>query len=97
VYKTVKRYTGRAFSRARLKSELRMHEWDVKELFEDFDIDNSGYLSLEELRRGFYEKFCINLTPLHLHMFQDGDSILENGTRQQMNFRQFFSMDFERY
>ena len=55
VYKTVKRYTGRAFSRARLKSELRMHDWDVKELFEDFDIDNSGYLSLEELRRGFYE------------------------------------------
>ena len=82
-----------------MKSELITHEWDVKELFEeDFDIDNSGYLSLEELQRGFYEKFSINLTPLQRHIFHDGDSTcsMESGTRQQINFNNFLT-DFKRY
>ncbi len=77
MYKSVRRYTGHAFRRAKLKNALRMDEWDVDSLFSEFDTDNSGFLSLEQLRRGFFEKFCINLTQGHLEMFQGSNGFVK--------------------
>jgi propionate CoA-transferase len=74
MYKSVKRYTGRAFQRAQLKTQLRMSEWNTDELFEEFDTKKDGVLSLEELRDGIRTNFQIHLTPSHLRQFQRSSS-----------------------
>lgn len=61
-YLTVKRYTGQAFNRARLKSTLSMEEYDPDEIFDKCDRDQDGYISIDELREGFMENFNVNLT-----------------------------------
>jgi propionate CoA-transferase len=74
VYKSVKRYTGQAFKRAQLKTQLRMSEWNPDDLFDQFDTNQDGVLSLEELREGFTQNFHIHLTPSHIRHFRRGHS-----------------------
>jgi propionate CoA-transferase len=68
-YGSVKRYTGQAFKRAQMKSSLGMLEWDPDKLFDDFDADGNGTLSVEEMRAGFAENFHFEFTPNTLREF----------------------------
>lgn len=69
LYKSVTRYTGNAFRRAKLKVGLGMSEWDPKELYNEFDRDKNGKLSVQELLDGFHEKFQMHLTPSQIQYF----------------------------
>ena len=69
MYKSAKRYTGQAFQRARLKTNLKMDEWDPEEIFDRFDTRRDGTLSLDELREGFLNHFRLTLTPEHIKEF----------------------------
>lgn len=70
-YNSVKRYAGHAFKRALLKKEMKMRDWDINELFDEFDADNSGYLTRQQLRDGCFDKFHICLTPGEIKFFDD--------------------------
>jgi propionate CoA-transferase len=76
MYKSVKRYTGQAFQRAKLKTKLSMSDWDPDELFDQFSTNQKDVLSLEELRNGFLENFHVHLTPSHIQHFLRGPSEL---------------------
>lgn len=69
MYKTAKRYTGQAFQRARLKTTLKMNEWDPDEIFDRFDTRRDGVLSVDELREGFVTHFHMSLTPENIKEF----------------------------
>jgi propionate CoA-transferase len=69
-YGSVKRFTGSQFRRAQLGKNLRMSEWDPDRLWEEFDVNHDGTLTLEELRYGIKDKFAIQLSPSQLGMFQ---------------------------
>lgn len=75
MYKSAKRYTGYAFQRAQLKSQLHMSDLDPNELFDSWDEDGNGTLSLEELREGFLRDYQLSLTQQQLLQFknEDGD------------------------
>ena len=73
LYKSVKRYTGHAFRKAQLKSQLSMNDWDPNKLFDKFDKDGSNYLDIEELRSCF-EMFQIHITPTILRMFRQDEN-----------------------
>jgi hypothetical protein len=68
-YTSVKRYGGAAFRRATLGKQVNVKEWDKDELFELFDTNHNGELSLEELREGMIRLFQIQLTPTQLAKF----------------------------
>lgn len=68
-YKSVKRYTGHAFKRAKLKREMKIEDWNPNQLFDEFDVDQSGFLTREQLRNGFFEKFEIRLKQNQLDVF----------------------------
>jgi propionate CoA-transferase len=72
MYSSAKRYTGRAFQRARLKNSLSMDEWNPDEMFDRFDTRRNGVLSIEELREGFLNNFKMSLTPSHIKEFVGG-------------------------
>lgn len=69
-YKTVQRYSGKAFYRKQLGDSLQINEWDSFKLFDAFDTDNNGVISMEELRRGMSDMFHMHLTPSQLKEFQ---------------------------
>jgi len=69
-YRSVRRYTGSAFRRAKLKKELSIGEWDTDELYDEFDKNSDGLVSIEELRDGMQKMFQIQLTPNLLRRFQ---------------------------
>lgn len=75
-YKSVKRYTGHAFQRAKLKTKLGMRDWDADKIFDQFSnsSEQSDVLSLAELRNGFFENFHVHLTPSHIRHFLSGPS-----------------------
>jgi propionate CoA-transferase len=73
-YKTVVRYSGAAFQRAKLKSQLKMEDQNPDDLFDQFaSHPESDRMSLEELREGFLREFQIQLTPTTIRYFVDGD------------------------
>lgn len=69
-YKSVKRFTGASFHRAKLAKQLRMSDWDCDKLYDEFDINRDGVMSLSELRDGFVSKFSMFLTPSQLAHFK---------------------------
>lgn len=69
-YKSIHRYTGTQFHRAQLGKNLKMDEWDSDKLYDEFDVNNDGKVSLEELRQGIKERFEIRLSPSQLGMFK---------------------------
>jgi propionate CoA-transferase len=81
LYKSAKRYTGQAFQRAQLQSQLNMKDIDPNQLFDDWDTDGNGTLCLDELRRGFEEDFSMQLTPQHIRQFKNSEGDI-NITRQ---------------
>ena len=66
-YKTVQRYAGKAFKRARLGSQLAISDWDADSLFSTFDVNNDGVVTVEELRDMIMQDFHINMTVNQLH------------------------------
>lgn len=76
-YKTVQRYAGAAFHRAKLGSTLGLENWDMDELYDEFDANGDGDISIQELRDGMAKKFQIHLTPAQIEKFQNdpGDSL----------------------
>jgi len=65
-YKSVKRYTTKAFRRAKLKKEKNWETWDAATEFAGMDDDKDGILSPAELRRGIQRVFGISLKPADL-------------------------------
>jgi len=74
LYKSVKRYTGSAFTRAKLKSNLSMNEWNAKDIFESFDVNGDGTIQTEELEEGFERLFHMKLSPEDLQAFKIADN-----------------------
>lgn len=81
-YKSVRRYTGQAFRRAQLKTQLKMSDYDPDELFETFDVDHSGSLDLEQLRECFQTKFQIRLSTSDIILFQQQDESVVKVNRE---------------
>jgi propionate CoA-transferase len=81
-YRSVERYHGAAFHRARLGSKLRMSEWDPSELYDLFDVNHDGELTLDELRNGMEWQFKMDLTSSELSKFQKnpGDTVVDRET-----------------
>jgi propionate CoA-transferase len=69
-YKSVHRFTGTQFHRAKLAKNLKMSDWDPDSLYDEFDTNKDGSVSLEELRHGVKEFFEIRLSPTQLALFQ---------------------------
>ena len=69
-YKSVHRYTGSQFRRAKVAKQLKISDWDPDSLYDEFDTNKDGSLSLEELRHGVKEYFEIRLSPSQLALFQ---------------------------
>lgn len=69
-YNTVHRFTGSQFHRAQLAKSLKMSDWDTDKLYDEFDTNHDGTVSLEELRYGVKDKFEIRLSPSQLALFQ---------------------------
>ncbi len=69
-YKSVHRFTGTQFHRAKLAKKLKMSDWDPDSLYDEFDTNKDGSVSLEELRHGVKEFFEIRLSPTQLALFQ---------------------------
>jgi propionate CoA-transferase len=75
LYKSVTRYSGNAFQRAKLKSTLKMEDYNPDEMFDSFSSHpDTDAMSLEELRDGFLREFHIHLTPSQVHHFVEGEN-----------------------
>ena len=73
-YKSAKRFSGKAFHRAKLGSQIKVVEWDPAQLFKEFDKNGDGRIQRDELRDGMYSKFLITLTPKQLEaIFKEMD------------------------
>ena len=70
-YKSVQRFAGKAFKRAKLGRQLSIDDWDVDRLFDRFDTDGSAEVSMEELRDGMMQNFHIHLTGNQLKNIAD--------------------------
>lgn len=69
-FKSVKRYAGAAFHRARLAQLIAIGEWDPDELFDTFDHDKDGKVSIDMLRKGMLDNFQMRLTPSQIAKFR---------------------------
>ncbi|KAI2513797.1 hypothetical protein MHU86_580 [Fragilaria crotonensis] len=49
-YKSVMRFAGKAFKRAKLGKQLSIDDWDIDCLFKRYDADGNSTVSVEELR-----------------------------------------------
>ena len=65
-YKSAKRYSGKAFHRAKLGKQIKVVDWDPVQLFKEFDINGDGRIQRDELQIGMNDKFLITLTPKQL-------------------------------
>jgi propionate CoA-transferase len=70
--KSVKRYSGAAFRRSRLGDQLSMTDWNVEKLYNLFDFNHDGHMSVDELRSGMDNLFQVKLTPTQLSYFVSG-------------------------
>ena len=51
-FKSVRTFSGKAFKRAKLTEPLHLTKWDTNEIFDTFDLNKNGTLSMEEVRQG---------------------------------------------
>ena len=65
-YKSAKRYSGKAFHRAKLGSQIKVVDWDPKQLFKEMDLNKDGSIQRDELRDGMENKFMLTITPKQL-------------------------------
>ncbi len=65
-YKSVKRFSGKAFRPSLLKKSVGVKAWDFTEMFRFFNEDNTGSISPNQLRRGVKKKFGLTLKPHEL-------------------------------
>lgn len=65
-YKSAKRFSGKAFHRAKLGKQIKMVDWDANQLFKEFDENGDGRIQRDELRDGMANKFLLTLTPKQL-------------------------------
>ena len=65
-YKSVKRFSGKAFRPSLLKKKVGVKAWDEKEIFKRFDEENTGSISPQQLRRGMKKMFGLTLKPHEL-------------------------------
>ena len=65
-YKSVKRYSGKAFRPSKLKQQSSVEPWKPEEMFRAFDRNGDGTLSAQELLRGVEKVFGLRLTPAEL-------------------------------
>jgi hypothetical protein len=65
-YLSAKRYSGKAFHRAKLGSQIKIVDWDPKVLFKEMDVNHDGSIQRDELQDGMYNKFMIKMTPKQL-------------------------------
>jgi len=65
-YKSVKRFSGKAFRPSLLKKKVGVKAWDEKEIFKRFDDENTGSISPQQLRRGMKKMFGLTLKPHEL-------------------------------
>lgn len=70
-YKSAKRYTGHAFQRAQLKSQLHIDQVNPDEVFDQWDVEGSGYLTAEMLLNGFEKHYHIQLSPAQIKHFKN--------------------------
>ena len=77
-YKSVKRYSGKAFRRAKLKQMANIESWDARAAFVLMDEDGSGDLSPEEFRRGVRKQFGIKLKQAELDELCHGKITMHN-------------------
>lgn len=77
-YKSVKRYSGKAFRRAKLKQMANIESWDAHAAFALMDEDGSGDLSPEEFRRGVRKHFGIKLKQAELDELCQGRITMQN-------------------
>jgi propionate CoA-transferase len=61
-YKSVQRFAGKAFKRAKLGKQNSIADWDIEKLFNKFDVKGNSEVSMEELREGMMNGFHIHLT-----------------------------------
>lgn len=66
-YKSVKRFAGKAFKRAKLGNQLKIQDWDIDSLFDRYDTNGDHAVSMEELRDGMMQDFNIHLTTNQLN------------------------------
>lgn len=67
--KSVKRYSGAAFRRSRLGEQLGLTAWDAEKLYDLFDFNGDGEMSVTELRSGMENLFQSKLSPTQLSYF----------------------------
>lgn len=60
-YKSVKRFSGKAFRPSLLRKKVGVKAWNENEMFRLFDEENTGSISPEQLRRGIKKKFGLTL------------------------------------
>ena len=77
-YRSVKRYSGKAFRLAKLRKKANVERWDAAASFAEFDRDNDGIISAEELRRGIRKTFGIKLKPAELDALSRTAVTLDN-------------------
>ena len=79
-YRSVKRYSGKAFRLAKLREKANVQRWDADASFSEFDQNGTGLVSPEELRRGIRKTFGIKVKQAEL------DSLCRTDiTRQNFN------------
>jgi propionate CoA-transferase len=78
-YRNVKRFASSAFRRAELGKQMSVGEWDPAELYDEFDVNHDGTISLDEIREGMKNMFQLKLTSAELAMFRsEGEDLPEN-------------------
>ena len=65
-YRTVKRFSGKAFRLAEIKKKANVQTWDAGIVFEEMDEDGDGMLNSEELLRGVRKYLGIKLKQAEL-------------------------------
>jgi len=68
-YRSVRRFAGNAFHRAKLGTSIHMTEWDPLVMFDKFDTANDGTISRTELRKGMEKYFGLTLSEHDLERF----------------------------
>ena len=74
-YRSATRFHGRAFRRALLGQTMVISDLDPSRLYEMFDVNKDGKLSIEEIRQGMEEYFNIRLTGADVDKIQQAAKI----------------------
>jgi propionate CoA-transferase len=70
-YKSVRRFAGKAFKRAKLGRHLSIGNWDIDNIYNQFNRQKKSDLSMEDFRDGMIQEFHIHLTPIQLKTIAD--------------------------